>query len=113
MVETVKGLGRLDIMVVLRQHDVRMFVWSKDVEINCVRLGYANALLLCEGLKQNRSNGYNVFPDWDIVPTLRLGRPFMEHDMNFASDDDRWQTGICYKRSVVPMRFLSGINKEL
>ena len=36
----------------------------------------------------------------------------MEHDMDFASDDNRWRTWICYKRSVAPMRFLSGINDK-
>ena len=33
---------------------------------------------------------------------IATGRLYMEHDMDFASDDHQWQTGIYSKRSVTP-----------
>jgi len=63
---------------------------------------------------------YSVFcprvsncPDSDILFSNYIATRNTVHDMGFATDDDRWQTGICSKWSVDSMRFLWGINKEL
>ena len=37
-----------------------------------------------------------------FTPTLQLGRLYMEHDMDFASDDNRWKK-ICYSYEI-PLR---------
>ena len=63
---------------------------------------------------------YSVFcprvsncPDSDILFSNYIVTRNTVHDMGFASDDDRWQIGICSKWSVDSMRFLWGMNKEL